>query len=164
MHEYKTCQIVSQLFSYWGLTLEFSTKITKAWKKFLLTCLQCIILITTVQSCISHHWLFFFEQFRINLSTRKFINWLIVDLLLTKNCTHLKDWCNFVSLWKIYLGLFIPNCTQNCLTTHACKLLLQTFSLGTTLQKLKITGTSNLCRAMFAEFFFFSTKVWKFII
>ena len=36
----------------------------------------------------------------------------------TTNCTCPTGSCNFVSLWKIYLCLFIPNCTWNHLITY----------------------------------------------
>ena len=36
----------------------------------------------------------------------------------TTNCTRPTGSCNFVSLWKIYSRLFIPNCTRNHLITY----------------------------------------------
>ena len=36
----------------------------------------------------------------------------------TSNCTRPRGSCNFVSLWKIYSCLFIPNCTRNHVITY----------------------------------------------
>ena len=40
------------------------------------------------------------------------------QIFQTPNCTCPTGSCNFVSLWKIYLCLFIPNCPQNHVITY----------------------------------------------
>ena len=44
---------------------------------------------------------------------------------ISPNCTRPTGSCNFVSLWKIYSCLFIPNCTQNHVITYTSFIALQ---------------------------------------
>ena len=48
----------------------------------------------------------------------------------TPNCTRPTGSCNFVSLWKIYSCLFVPNCTRNHLITYTKKENIKSSSYG----------------------------------
>ena len=57
---------------------------------------------------ISNH-IIFLVQFGLNKH-------LLIFSKIT-NCTRLTGSCNFVSIWKMYSCLFIPNCTRNHVIT-----------------------------------------------
>ena len=96
--------------------------------------------LSRIFSCIllTHNHTIFHVRFGINKQLLIFSK--------TTNCSRPTGWWNFVSLWKFYLCLLVPNCTLNHVITYK-KICNETLELRSHIQDIIITCMSDNHRA-----------------